>query len=46
MNISLYPAHKKVSDLRIILENNYKSVIKINFEKKDNTANFWFISKK
>ena len=39
------PAHKKVSDLKIILENNYKSIIKINFEAKDNTTNFWFISK-
>jgi hypothetical protein len=39
------PAHKKVSDLRIILENNYKSIIKIDFSKKDSTFNFWFISK-
>jgi hypothetical protein len=39
------PAHKKVSDLKKILENNYKSIIKINFEEKNSTANFWFISK-
>ena len=39
------PTHKKVSDLKKILENNYKSIIKINFEEKNSTANFWFISK-
>ena len=39
------PTHKKVSDLKTILENNYKSIIKIDFSKKDNTFNFWFISK-
>ena len=39
------PAHKKVSDLKAILENNYKSIIKIDFCKKDSTYNFWFISK-
>ena len=39
------PAHKKVSELRIILENNYKSILKIDFNKKESTFNFWFISK-
>ena len=39
------PAHKKVSDLKVILENNYKSIIKIDFNNKDSVANFWFISK-
>jgi len=39
------PAHKKVSDLKKIIENNYKSIIKIDFNKKDSTFNFWFISK-
>ena len=39
------PAHRKVSDLRIIIENNYKSIIEIDFKKKNSTANFWFISK-
>ena len=39
------PAHKKVSDLKTILENNYKSIIKINFNNKDSNHNFWFISK-
>jgi hypothetical protein len=39
------PAHKKISDLKKILENNYKSIIKIDFDLKDNNFNFWFISK-
>ena len=39
------PAHKKVSDLKTILESNYKSIIKIDFKEKNSTANFWFISK-
>jgi hypothetical protein len=39
------PSHKKVSDLKKILENNYKSIIKIDFTEKDSNFNFWFISK-
>ena len=39
------PGYKKISDLKIILESNYKSIIKINFKEKNSTANFWFISK-
>ena len=39
------PTHKKISDLKKILENNYKSIIKINFDLKDSNFNFWFISK-
>ena len=39
------PAHRKVSELKKILENNYKLIIKINFKEKNSTANFWFISK-
>ena len=39
------PTHRKVSDPKVILENNYKSIIKIDFKEKNNTANFWFISK-
>ena len=39
------PANKKVSDLKKILENNYKSIIKIDFNAKDSNFNFWFISK-
>ena len=39
------PAHRKVSELKKILENNYKLIIKINFKEKNSTTNFWFISK-
>ena len=39
------PGHRKISDLKIILEKNYQSIIKINFRKKNSTTNFWFISK-
>jgi len=39
------PTHKKVSDLKKILENNYKSILKIDFNIKDSNFNFWFISK-
>ena len=39
------PAHRKISDLKIIIENNYKSIVEIDFKKKNSTANFWFISK-
>jgi hypothetical protein len=39
------PTHKKVSDLKKILENNYKSIIKIDFSTRDSNFNFWFISK-
>jgi len=39
------PGHRKISDLKLILEKNYQSIIKINFKEKNSTANFWFISK-
>ena len=39
------PTNKKVSDLKKIIETNYKSIIKIDFNKKDSNFNFWFISK-
>jgi len=39
------PGHRKVSELKIILENNYKSIIDIDLKEKNNTANFWIISK-
>ena len=39
------PAHKKISYLKTILENKYKSIIKINFKEKNSNTNFWFISK-
>ena len=39
------PSHKKISDLKKIIEKKYKRIIKIDFNKKDSNFNFWFISK-
>ena len=39
------PGHRKISELKIILEEKYQSIIKINFKVKNSIANFWFISK-
>jgi len=39
------PAERTVLELKSILENKYSEVLKIDFEKKENNLNFWFISK-
>ena len=39
------PTHRTVEDLRNILENKYSEILKIDFSKKENNQNFWFISK-
>tara|TARA_Y100000590_G_scaffold138619_1_gene158686 strand:- start:419 stop:2080 length:1662 start_codon:yes stop_codon:yes gene_type:complete len=39
------PVNRTVHELRNILEKNYSEVIKIDFDKKENNQNFWFISK-
>jgi len=39
------PAHRTVKDLRNIIEKKYPNILEINFEKKENNQNFWFISK-
>ena len=39
------PTYRTVKDLQIIIEKRYSNIIKINFEKKENYKNFWFISK-
>ena len=39
------PTNRTVEDLRIIIEKRYSNILKINFEKKENYRNFWFISK-
>ena len=39
------PGHRKISELKKILEKKYQSIIKINFKEKNSIANFWFISK-
>ncbi len=39
------PAYRTVQDLRNIIEKKYPNILEINFEKKENNQNFWFISK-
>ncbi len=39
------PTNRTVKDLRNIIEKRYPDILKINFEKKENFKNFWFISK-
>ncbi len=39
------PTSKTVNELRDILEKRYSGILKIDFSKKENTKNFWFISK-
>tara|TARA_B100001121_G_C18668665_1_gene612668 strand:+ start:10 stop:1665 length:1656 start_codon:yes stop_codon:yes gene_type:complete len=39
------PTNRKVEDLKHIVEKRYNEILKIDFEKKENNKNFWFISK-
>ena len=39
------PTDRTVSDLKTILEEKYSEILKIDFLKKENQLNFWFISK-
>ncbi len=39
------PTHRTVEDLKKILEEKYSEMLKIDFSKKENNQNFWFISK-
>ena len=39
------PTSRTVLELRNILEEKYDDILKIDFEKKENNQNFWFISK-
>ncbi len=39
------PTNRTVKDLINIIEKKYLNILKINFEKKQNKQNFWFISK-
>jgi hypothetical protein len=39
------PTYRTVEDLRNIIEKRYPDILKINFAKKENNKNFWFISK-
>ncbi len=39
------PTERNISELRDILEKNYSDILKLDFSKKENNHNFWFISK-
>ena len=39
------PTNRTIEDLRNIIEKRYPDILKINFNKKENYKNFWFISK-
>jgi len=39
------PTHRKVEELRNIIEAKYPNILDINFEEKENNKKFWFISK-
>ena len=39
------PTSRTVSELKNILNEKYNNILKIDFEKKENNQNFWFISK-
>ena len=39
------PTNRTVEELRNIIESKYPNILDINFDKKENHQNFWFISK-
>ena len=39
------PTERTVEDLKKIVEKRYPDILKINFKRKENYKNFWFISK-
>jgi hypothetical protein len=39
------PTDRTILELKEILEKNYKQILNIDFSKKENNQNFWFISK-
>ena len=39
------PTERTVAELKVILENKYSEILNIDFSKKKNNLNFWFISK-
>ncbi len=39
------PTNRTVEDLRNIIEERYPDILRIDFKKKENYKNFWFISK-
>ena len=39
------PTNRTIKELTKIIEDKYSNILNINFEKKENNQNFWFISK-
>jgi hypothetical protein len=39
------PTNRTIKELKDIIETRYRNIIKIDFDKKENYQNFWFISK-
>ena len=39
------PGNRTIKELRDIIESNYSEMLRIDFERKENNKNFWFISK-
>ena len=39
------PTERTIGDLKMIIKNRYPDIVKMNFNKKENYKNFWFISK-
>ena len=39
------PINRTIEELRNIIEKRYSEILKIDFKKKENNQNFWFISK-
>ena len=39
------PTERTIGDLKMIIKNKYPDIVKMNFKKKENNKNFWFISK-
>ena len=39
------PTNRTLKDLKQIIEEKYSDILKIDFEKKENNKNFWFVSK-
>ncbi len=39
------PTDRNIKDLKHIIESRYSNILEINFDKRQNNQNFWFISK-
>jgi hypothetical protein len=39
------PTNRTIAELKSILEEKYSKILNIDFLKKENNQNFWFISK-